>query len=247
MVISVVIAIMFPYVDYNDPSRADPSPQTSSSFGSKGNGNTDSSQDVNVAVDGSIASSSSSSSSIATGSGSNSNHQSNIFDNESDNNNKDPASSSALLSQNNDVNDAASTTELTQSTPVVTASCNSLLLQSDADSNGMLDSIEYRNFIDELKVSDIASNEIMATFDFGAYSSSLDGLPLSLKLKFVSLSSSSSKYCLDGETTITTAICIGTNNFVSSSGSSNNIDGDLNYICEETLQIMEEIVMGRSW
>ena len=242
MVISVVLAIIFPYVDYNDPNRANPNPQTSSSFSSKGNGNTYSSQDVNVAVDGSIASSGSS---IATGSGSNSNHQSNLFDNESDNNSKDPASSSDSLLPNNNVHDASSTSESAQSTPVVKASCHSLLLQSDADSNGMLDSIEYRKFIDELKVSDIASNEIMATFDFGAYSSALDGLPLSLKLKFVSLSSSSSKYCLDGETMTTTAICIGTNNVSSSGSISNNIiDGDSTYICEETMQIMEAIVMG---
>jgi hypothetical protein len=43
---------------------------------------------------------------------------------------------------------------------------------------------------------------------------------------------------------MTTVICIGSNSEGTSGGSNNN-NGELDYICEETMQVMEEIVGGR--
>ncbi len=225
MAISVALAIIFPYVDYNDPSRNSSNQQTSTI-----KGDSELSQDVKESsVDGSIG-----------------NHQPNLFDNKG-NINEDPTTSSASSLQNA-ANDASSGK---QTTIIETSSCHSLLILADGDSNGMMDSIEYRNFIDDLKVADYLTAKSsmagsMANFDFGAYSSTSDGLPISLKLKFLSLSSSSSEYCIDGESTTATVICIGGNKESTSSGgsSSNNKNGVLDYICEETMKVMEEIVRG---
>ena len=114
----------------------------------------------------------------------------------------------------------------------------------------MMDSIEYRNFLDDLKAADYLTAkstmaDSIANFDFGAYSSAPDGMPTSLKLKFLSLSSSSSEYCIDSESTTATVICIGGNKKgTSSGGSSSSKHGELDYICEETMKVMEEIVGG---
>ncbi len=216
MAISVALAIIFPYVDYNDPSRSSSNQQTSTI-----RGDSDSSHDVKESsVDGSI-----------------SNHQPNLFDNKG-NISEDPTTSSASSSQN------AANDE--------TSSCHSLLVLADGDSNGMIDSIEYRNFLDDLKAADyLTAKSTMAdsieNFDFGAYSSAPDGMPTSLKLKFLSLSSSSSEYCIDSESTTATVICIGGNTESTSSGgssSNSNKNGELDYICEETMKVMEEIVGG---
>lgn len=236
MAISVALAIMFPYIDYNDPGRSS-NQQTSST--SQGNRDNDSSQDVKESsIDTSTATN--------ANAGSGGNHQPNLFDNEGDIDEDLTTPASSLPSQNA-ANDALSATG-TQTTISEKSSCQALLILADADSNGMIDSTEYRNFIDELKVSDYlaASSTVtdsLANFDFGAYSSALNGLPTSLKLKFLSLSSSSSTYCLDNEITTTTVICIGEKNDNANGSSSSN--ADLDDICDETMQVMEEIVGGR--
>jgi hypothetical protein len=227
MAVSVTLAIIFPYVDPNDPSRTQQMSTNTATMAEVGH-DTDASN--------------------ITGSSSNGNHQPNLFDLES--NIEDPISSSSSSSLQIDtaMNDTVSSSETITISPEGASSCQSLLQQADDDSSGMIDSIEYRNFIDKLKVSDLvltSNADIMASFDFGAYSLAADGLPTSLKLKFVSLSSSSSKDCLNGETTaMTTVICIGSNSEGTSGGSNNN-NGELDYICEETMQVMEEIVGGR--
>jgi len=235
MAVSVTLAIIFPYVDPNDPSR---SQQMST------NTNTATMAELGHDTD----------ASNITGSISNSNHQPNLFDLES--NIEDPISSSSSSSSSSlqidtAVNDTVSSSETLTISPEGASSCQSLLQKADDDSSGTIDSIEYRNFIDKLKVSDLvltSNADIMASFDFGAYSLAADGLPTSLKLKFVSLSSSSSKDCLNGEmTAMATVICIGSNSEGTSGGSNNNNNnnGELDYICEETMQVMEEIVGGR--